>query len=264
MGYPTNTAKTKIIIHAAPMAWCIGVYDASSIAIAVSATDPATSLAGSDFRLLFDNLKSATVKLPLAGASQSSSNNIDITRSDGAITRFPKGSLIIDGQNDANELTEGASVDNATSKGEITLVTNEADMDSATWAAMIGTIKTNVKGTWLVIVPTGFTYEGRTSTQKVDGFYYMLGRLSNDIEQQLDNNPGSITLTFISVKYIPTTTLLPSSSVDTLINATFSAAIIGIKLKPKSWTVAPATPTTGASSDSRNIGLGDVVIKAAT
>ncbi len=146
--------------------------------------------------VVFDNLQSSNYKIKSLEAA-GGGENIDITRADGAIIRFDKRSLILKGET-GEDITPA---DEASSKGEITLVINEAPTINGTasgWTAFIKFLQDNQNKEFLVTIGTGHTHKSRISaTRKPDGFAYMIGKINNDIEQNLDSNSGSITLTFV-------------------------------------------------------------------
>lgn len=104
---PTTTDK-KIILTGSPFAW-IHKVDAGAL----------TEL------WKFDNLQSTTYKIMKPGANSQQGENIDINRADGAIWRFKKTNLVLSGE-DESDITPADASSDASGKGEITLVVNEA------------------------------------------------------------------------------------------------------------------------------------------
>lgn len=180
---PTTTDK-KIILTGSPFAW-VHKIDAGAL----------TEL------WKFNNLQSSTYKILKPGSSASSSDNIDINRADGAIWRFPKTNLILSGI-DETDITPAGTSSDATSKGEITLVANEAPVESNSWTAFVKAVKDNMDGKFLLTIGTGYSHKARTDVtlRKPDGFIHMIGKINNDLEQQLNNSPASLTMTFVSYK----------------------------------------------------------------
>ena len=179
---PTTTDK-KIILTGSPFAW-VHKIDAGDL----------TEL------WKFNNLQSSTYKI-LKPDSSASSDNIDINRADGAIWRFPKTNLILSGI-DETDITPAGTSSDATNKGEITLVVNEAPIESNSWTAFIKQLKDNMDAKFLITIGTGYSHKARTDAalRKPDGFIHMIGKINNDLEQQLNNNPASISITFVSYK----------------------------------------------------------------
>ena len=179
---PTTTDK-KIILTGSPFAW---VHKINAGAL--------TEL------WKFNNLQSSTYKI-LKPDSSASSDNIDINRADGAIWRFPKTNLILSGI-DETDITPAGTSSDATNKGEITLVVNEAPIESNSWTAFIKQLKDNIDAKFLITIGTGYSHKARTDAalRKPDGFIHMIGKINNDLEQQLNNNPASISITFVSYK----------------------------------------------------------------
>ena len=180
---PITTDK-KIILTGSPFAW-VHKIDAGAL----------TEL------WKFNNLQSSTYKILKPGSSASSSDNIDINRADGAIWRFPKTNLILSGI-DETDITPAGTSSDATSKGEITLVANEAPVESNSWTAFVKAVKYNMDGKFLLTIGTGYSHKARTDVtlRKPDGFIHMIGKINNDLEQQLNNSPASLTMTFVSYK----------------------------------------------------------------
>lgn len=174
------TSNQKIILSGTPFAW---VHKITSGAISAL--------------WQFENLASSSYKITKPG-SESGGENIDITRADGAIIRFPKKSLIIDGKDGADITPADASSD-ATGKGEITLVINEAAKTSTSWTSFLKDIKTNFDSLFLVTIGTGYTYNQSVSAGRApDGYVHMIGKINTDVEQTLDSNPATVSLTFVS------------------------------------------------------------------
>lgn len=180
---PTTTDK-KIILTGSPFAW-IHKIDSGNLSELFK----------------FDNLQSSTYKILKPGSSSQSTENIDINRADGAIWRFPKTNLILSGE-DESDITPADVSSDASNKGEITLVINEAPIEANSWTAFIKQLKDNMDAKFLITIGTGFSHKARTDStlRKPDGFIHMIGKINNDIEQQLNNSPSSITITFVSYK----------------------------------------------------------------
>ncbi len=180
---PTTTDK-KIILTGSPFGW-VHLIESNTI----------TEL------WKFNNLQSSTYKLMKPGSDSAGSDNIDINRSDGAIIRFPKTNLILSGI-DETDITPADSSSDATSKGEITLVANEAPMESNSWTAFLKELQGKLGALFMITIGTGYSHKARTDAtlRKPDGYIHMIGKINNDIEQQLNNNPASLTMTFVSYK----------------------------------------------------------------
>lgn len=170
----------KVILAGSPFAW---VHRIESGAIADE--------------WLFDNLQSSNIKLLKAGSESAAGENIDINRADGAIWRFNKTSKILDGVTE-DDITPADASDTATKKGEITLLINEAPNELNSWTAFIDELKTYQDSFWFVTIGSGFSHKARTTDKKPEGYYQMIGKISNDIEQALANAPTTLSLTFAS------------------------------------------------------------------
>jgi len=153
--------------------------------------------------IVFDNLQSSNYKIKKIAAA-GGGETIEITRADGAIIRFDKRALILKGET-GEDITPS---DEAASKGEITLVINEApysvpiaDPVYMRWTAVMKFIQDNMNKEFLVTIGTGHSHNSRISHSRTpDGFAYMIGKINNDIEQNLDANASSISLTFIATE----------------------------------------------------------------
>lgn len=179
---PTTTDK-KIILIGSPFAW---VHKISSGAL-------------TEF-WKFDNLQSSSFKISKPDVA-STGDNIDINRADGAIWRFKKINLVLSGETEEDITPADASSD-ASNKGEITLVLNEAPNEANSWTAFIKQLKDNLDVKFLVTIGTGFSHKARfdSALKKPEGFVHMIGKINTDVEQQLNNNPASLSLTFVSYK----------------------------------------------------------------
>jgi len=179
-----TTADKKIILTGSPFAWIHKIENGNISEL-----------------WRFDNLQSSTYKILKPGSSSQGSENIDINRADGVIWRFPKTNLILSGE-DESDITPADASSDASNKGEITLVINEAPIEANSWTAFIKELKDNMDAKFLITIGTGYSHKARTDAtlRKPDGFIHMIGKINNDLEQQLNNNPASITITFVSYK----------------------------------------------------------------
>jgi hypothetical protein len=232
----TVTTDKKIILSGSPFGW-IHKIDSGAL----------TEL------WKFNNLQSSTYKILKPGSSSQSSDNIDINRADGAIWRFPKTNLILSGI-DETDITPAGTSSDATSKGEITLVANEAPMELNSWTAFIKALKENLDGKFLITIGTGYSHKARTDTslRKPDGFIHMIGKISNDIEQQLNNSPASLTMTFVSYK--------DSTIEETDLTGTTLFGEITWKLGGTGKDVEGIKPPAIVSTDAQKLLEGDVAV----
>ena len=232
---PITTDK-KIILTGSPFAW-VHKIDAGAL----------TEL------WKFNNLQSSTYKILKPGSSASSSDNIDINRADGAIWRFPKTNLILSGI-DETDITPAGTSSDATSKGEITLVANEAPVESNSWTAFVKGVKDNMDGKFLLTIGTGYSHKARTDVtlRKPDGFIHMIGKINNDLEQQLNNSPASLTMTFVSYK--------DSTLVETDFTGTSLFTAITWKLGGTGKDVDGIKPPDIISGDAQKLLEGDVAV----
>lgn len=178
----STTTNQKIILNGSPFAWLHKITDGTITEL-----------------WKFDNLQSSTYKLPKPGSDSGNSENVDIKRADGAIIRFPKQSLILSGV-DETDITPADSSSDATGKGEITLITNEAPNESNSWTAFLKSLKTEKNSLFLVTIGTGFSHKARTDAtyKKPEGYVHLIGKINTDIEQQFGENATTLTLTIAS------------------------------------------------------------------
>lgn len=203
----------------------------------------------------FDNLQKPSIKLMMpASSSSSSSSTIDITRADGTITRFPKEALIMDGTTET-DITPAAASSDATSKGVFTLVINEAPQGMS-MTAFLKDIQSKISELFLITIATGFSYDGLNTQGKVDGWAYMLGKLSADID--FDTTQNTITLVFNSYKMNATTYANITNTI--LSGITYTA----LKRKPKATTFAPSSGNSDIilAADATTLMGGDIVLKS--
>jgi len=199
----------------------------------------------------FDNLAEGSgIKLPIADNQSAGSDNIDITRGDGAIFRFPKFNLILDGETE-EDITPAGSDSNSTGKAEVTIVTNEAPLPVTivSWTAWLADLKLNKDELLLVTMPTGFSYDSRENQKKADGYIYVVAKITSDIEQKLGVNPSQITLVLSSNKLGET---------DIAATDLEAVSYTSIAWKGKG---ASFTPPALESGDGDVLISGDVVIK---
>lgn len=232
---PTTTDK-KIILTGSPFGW-VHLIDNGAL----------TEL------WKFNNLQSSTYKILKPGSSSQGSDNIDINRADGAIWRFPKTNLILSGI-DETDITPADASSDASNKGEITLVANEAPIESNSWTAFIKAVKEKMDAKFLVTIGTGYSHKARTDAtlRKPDGFIHMIGKINNDIEQQLNNNPSILTTTFVSYKN--------SGLEETDLTAIDLFTAITWKLGGTGKDVEGIKPPDIVSADAQKLLAGDVVV----
>lgn len=230
------TADKKIILTGSPFAWV-------------------HKIANGDLTELwkFDNLQSSTYKIMKPGSEAGGGDNIDINRADGAIWRFKKVNLILSGE-DETDITPADASSDATSKGEITLVINEAPIEANSWSSFIKDLKSNLDSKFLITIGTGFSHKARTDStlRKPDGYVHMIGKINNDIEQQLNNSPTSVSITFVSYKN-------SGLEVADLTAATLFTPITW-KLGGTGKDVSGIKPPTISTTDASKLLEGDIVV----
>jgi hypothetical protein len=177
------TVKNKVILHGAPFAW---IHIITTVEEVTSITE----------LWRFDNLASCTYSLPRTGA-ESGGQNLDIPRADGLIWRLPKESRILDGITE-EDITPADVSSNATGKGTITLVINEAPLEMNSMSAFRADVKEKQGDLFLVTIATGVSYTAKMTNKKPEGYIHMIGKINNDISENFDSNHNPITLEFVS------------------------------------------------------------------
>lgn len=232
----TYTVPKRVIISNAPFAWIHRIQ----------AGTPGTI--SELYR--FNNLADGKIKIAVAEQS-SSGDNIDIKRGDGAVWRFSKFNLVLSGV-DESDITPASQGADATGKCTVTLTTNEAPLPT-TINSMTLWLKDVVakKGDLMMItVPVGFTYDGRTSQGKCDGWLHVLGKLNNDLELATNDSPSTISLEYVSYKCT-----LSGVTAEIIEAATFT----GVTWKGKAITITPPSLSAG---DGDVLMDGDIVLAA--
>ena len=131
-------------------------------------------------------------------SSSATTENTDIIYADGAMTRFPKASVIIDGISE-EELVSDSS---GSGRGEITLemVGTPNDASITSWTNFLQVLDDHDTDYFLVALAVGFSYYERyeAATKKADGYFYMVCKRTSDIEQSVGNNAITLSITFKS------------------------------------------------------------------
>lgn len=243
----TKSVAKMSIITKCPFLWMFEITDVAT------AADDALVL-----KYKFDNASAVTFKSLAAGSSAASTENIDLTRADGAIFRFPKENLIIDAITETQIASDTGGAD-ASGLGEISATLQEAPVGTSTsWTSFVAELNANKDKKWLVIVGTGYSYErtGTDSTRKPDGYAYMIGKISSDI----DASEGNVALTFASQK-------ASGWEVDaTEMTTAFSAAGIDLKRGGTGYDVDKTlnVPVSLVAADITDLKAGKIVLKEVT
>ncbi len=240
-----KTVAKRSIISMAPFGWIHKITPSS---------DGGTTPGEISELWQFDNLADGSgIKLPIIDNQSGGNDNIDITRGDGAIFRFPKFNLVLDGETE-DDITPAGSGADATGKAEITLVTNEAPLPTTivSWTDWLKDLNTNRGEFLLVTLPTGFTYDSRENQSKADGYIYVVAKITSDIEQKLGTGPSQMTIVLKSNKL---------GATDILATALEAASYTPIAWKNKGVSFTPP-PLAALDNDGDTLISGDVVIKA--
>lgn len=179
---------TTIILQQAPVAWLYLIDPAYASANLCSGT--ATK------KFMFDNISDAKAKIIRPESVSNAEEFTEITRADGLIYQFPKSTIKVDGVSGAVK-TGGAGT--GITKGEISFSINAVPVASYAgtppdqlptyyaggWQAFLETVRANLGGEWLAVIPMGYDYAGfaaRGSTGKVAGYAAVIGTMGADIE----------------------------------------------------------------------------------
>jgi len=242
------TYDKRILLSQAPFAW---IYPLKKTDGAEPEDPPVWSL---DQEWLYDNIQQTTLKFPAIGSGDSG-ETIDINRGDGAIVRFKKSVLVLDGK-DGTDITPADAQADASGEGEITFITNETPEKTTTdftgHANYIETLKAKRGERFLVVVPMGWTSVSM-ETGTPDGYAYMVGKINSDIDLTFGGEPTSHSITFVAYKTPGFTKTLVTAgtpfSTQTWKRGSASQDVSGIK---------PALLTSGEADD---LILGKIIVK---
>ncbi len=189
MATPAGTMPTKMILSGTKIAWVflLSKSDYSSGAGLYDTLEPLW---------YFDNIKEAKFGIPKS--PNLVTENLDIMQADKTTIRFPTSKNIIDG------ISERTIADNAATSAKMTITTNEApynNPDSDTLSSMTefqSELIAYKDDKFLIIIPTGYSYSrtGTGNTKSPDGYAYMIGQRSNDIELTMNESPVTVTIEF--------------------------------------------------------------------
>ncbi len=241
-------AQKNMIIKGSPVAWMYKLTDSEG-----SASDAL------ELTYRFDNLNTQPVAKFISAGNAAGGENIDIARADGGIWRIAKENLVLDLLTENQVIDSGGGAD-ASGLGEITIVTNEAPIASTPfegWTAFIADLIAKKDDKFLVIIPTGYsaTRTGTGNSQKPDGYIYMIGKITNDIEVG-SSVPSSLTITFAAQK----------ASDFGVTSKTFTSVTDGIMIKRggANYNIAAdkTVPVALGSTDFAELIKGKIIIKA--
>lgn len=148
----------------------------------------------------FDNLErtSFTILNDESGGTQSEGEKYEIETAQNVKIQFPKTVITIDGVT-GDDITPAAQASNLTNKAEITLgVRAIPPTQMNSWTAFIKSLNAEKSSTFLVVVPTNYSHVQRTGNKLPEGYVYMFGVLSGDIEIPGEKEPPAINLVFKS------------------------------------------------------------------
>lgn len=211
-----TTTDKRIVLSAVPVMWLHEIVTANDVTTVVES-------------FLFDNLADLQYKCNLASAASASASNLDITRGDGTIIRFPKSETIISGVTEL-EVTDVTKSTDATGLGEISATILEAPkcyvssaMTYVTWSEFLEIFRAKIAAgnKFFATFPTGFSYDSRFKSggsQLPDGFGFMIGALSTGIDVTANATPSQLKMTLVSYKNTNATKALIGGVTYTAIN----------------------------------------------
>jgi len=189
----TTTTNKRILVSGAPFAWLFKI---------AAGTEGTPDVPGTITELWrFDNLADISVKINLPSAAAATGEKITLNVNDGTIWQWNKCNVVMDALTETDVTPSAASAD-ATGLGEVTIITNEAPLPVTivTPTEWLEDIQDEFDSLFMLVVPTGFTLDSRDQQKLVDGYVYLICKLSTGIDLKLANAPATISLTFISYK----------------------------------------------------------------
>lgn len=240
--------SSHIAFNGIPAAWVIPItYESGATEITIDATATAT-------RLLLDNFKTPKIKFirPEGGAT-ATEEFVDITRCDGTIIRLNKEGLILNPDGSVKSSSSGGGV----VKGQISLINNQADKDSASYYDYMAKLQALMTGAALVCMPFGWNYDNRNTATSL-GFAYIIGTLDADVEHAIDGfAPAAHTLSFTSLNIGVGTLEEPADGVDLPVikvpRGLSSGSVTGPDINPAAITL----------EDVQTLATGAILLKAA-
>lgn len=230
----TLDAKKKIIVNNAPIAQIWEVVSGALVD-----------------RYTFANVL-AQLKMAASSADAAGTEKVEIQQGNGWKIQFNKVVGVIKGEDETDATPAGSST-SATGKGEITLTIKEAPYNSgvATMTSFIESLRDKKDSFFLIAIPTGYTPYGQTlGTPVVDGWAFMIGKRTSDIDIAYGDGAKELTVTF-------------ASNSEATLDATDFTGLTMFAIKERGQG-NELTPPTLISGDATNLLAGDVVIKETT
>jgi len=254
----TSDLSRTIILQGCPIGVALGITFDGTNGVTIQNPNPDVARATGKRRFLFDTLQQIAYKLIKAGSSTTSGSFYQIGFSNNLTVEFVKDAKTIDGIDESVK----SSGTTATGSGlaEITYTASGGDIDSPNYATFTTELDASETDYFLCIFPNGFTYDSNGKATP-DGWCYMLGRRSSNIEVTQGNANGTLAITY-AAETAPQTW-------DSVSGKTFGDAVkalawgSGILVKPSTDGVAIIAPTL-VDADVTVLKAGKMVVKAST
>lgn len=171
-----NAMMEKVPLWGVPAIWMLKIQANDTIASPSGIADALN-------RMKFDNLEKHP-ELDLAIPGNVDTKYIEISVADETKVKFPAVERHLSGIDTENDGVTPKDITPTTEQksgyGKLVVAVNEADRDSDDWGEFVEKLKTNLDAYWLIVVPMPFTYKGRNTTGNASGFFYLIGKLSEN------------------------------------------------------------------------------------
>jgi len=247
------TMHEKIILTGASAAWIYVLEDSDTPCVSAD-------LAANRFK--FDNIADAKATVSDSSApAGSDAEKIEIPRADGALIQFNKDTLKIKGE-DESIITDSES-GGGDEKDSISFSINEADMDSASWAAFLAKLQAHKGRQALVCIALGYNSirkkASADATKNAAGFAFLIANVPGFEHAAAANTPVKVTLTFPGTTLSTTLADAEAAAPDGFDGFTL-AAIAQKGLKDGNGTMN-VTPPALAAADVPQLLKGQVLFK---
>jgi len=258
MAKTTSDLSRSILLEGVPIAfiaeaWWDPTANTGAGGVKIESIDPADTVTSGKYRFLFDNLNQIAYKINRAGSSSGTATQFEISLSDNKKVTFAKSEKTIDGTTELEVSAAGGT--SGSGLAEVTLTLNGADFDSSNYTSFEKTLNASESSYFLIAFPNGFTYDSK-GKGKPDGWCYMFGKRTSNIEKTQGNAPTTAALTFSAE-------LVPGTWTDFNTAATGWDRGLGMLLKPEALGVKVVPPAI-ESGDIATLTAGKMLIKAET
>ncbi|ROL60860.1 hypothetical protein D9V86_08760 [Bacteroidetes/Chlorobi group bacterium ChocPot_Mid] len=172
----SNNMMQKVPLWGVPALWLLKIQEGDNIASPSGAAD-------AEERLKFDNLEKHP-ELEIAIPGNVDTKWIEIPVADESKIKFAAIERHMSGTETENDGVTPKDITPTTEQksgyGKLSVSVNEADRDSESWGECVEKIKANLDAYWLIVTPMPFSYTGRNTTGNAEGFFYFIGKLSDN------------------------------------------------------------------------------------